>query len=281
MRLHLTTFVIAAIVAGCRPAPPPSGEPSSLQAQEDPAAHEAAPAPPPEPPPPPPPPPPPSPPPPPAAPEAAAASEPPAALLRPEEANETAPERFSVRLDTTKGEVYIDVRRSWAPRGADRFYNLVQRGFFDDNAFFRVVAGFMAQVGLHGHPAVNAAWRNARIEDDPVQQTNARGMLSFATSGKNSRTTQFFINLVDNARLDAMGFAPIGRVRNINVVDRLYAEYGEGAPAGRGPFQARIQNEGNAYLRRDFPELDYIRRATITDQAHSPEPAEGATGPAR
>jgi peptidyl-prolyl cis-trans isomerase A (cyclophilin A) len=191
-------------------------------------------------------------------------AEPPAALLRPGEATETAPERYSVRLDTTKGEVYIDVRRSWAPRGADRFYNLVKRGYFDDTAFFRVVAGFMAQIGIHGHPAVNTAWRNARIEDDPVTQSNTRGMVTFATSGKNSRTTQFFINLVDNARLDGMGFAPIGRVRNVNVVERLYAEYGEGAPAGRGPIQARIQSEGNAYLRREFPELDYIRRASVT-----------------
>jgi peptidyl-prolyl cis-trans isomerase A (cyclophilin A) len=170
-----------------------------------------------------------------------------------------------VRLETTKGEVYVDIRRSWAPIGADRFYNLVKRGYFDDTAFFRVVAGFMAQIGIHGHPAVNAAWRNARIDDDPVQQSNSRGMLSFATSGKNSRTTQFFINLVDNARLDGMGFAPIGRVRNMNVVDLLNSEYGEGAPAGRGPVQGRIQSEGNAYLRREFPALDYIRRAVITD----------------
>jgi peptidyl-prolyl cis-trans isomerase A (cyclophilin A) len=124
----------------------------------------------------------------------------------------------------------------------------------------------MAQVGIHGHPAVNAAWRNARIEDDPVQQSNVRGMVSFATSGKNSRTTQFFINFTDNARLDAMGFAPIGRVRNMDVIDRLYSGYGEGAPAGSGPLQARIQSEGNTYLRREFPELDYIRRAPIEVQ---------------
>lgn len=192
-------------------------------------------------------------------------------LLDPSQAVLTAPERFTVVLDTTKGLVDIDVRRSWAPAGADRFYSLVKIGYFDDTAFFRVIPGFMAQVGIHGDPEVNRAWRMQRIEDDPVTQSNTRGMVSFATSGRNSRVNQFFINFGDNARLDAMGFAPIGRVRDMAVVDQLYGGYGEGAPAGRGPLQARIQSEGNAYLRAEFPELDSIRRAYVADELNVPE----------
>jgi peptidyl-prolyl cis-trans isomerase A (cyclophilin A) len=193
------------------------------------------------------------------------------ALLDPSQARFTAPERFTVVFDTTKGIIDVDVRRSWAPTGADRFYSLVKIGYFDDTAFFRVIDGFMAQIGIHGDPAVNRAWRNERIEDDPVTQSNMRGMLSFATSGKNSRVNQFFINFSDNARLDAMGFAPIGRVRSMDVVDKLYSGYGEGAPAGRGPLQARLQSEGNAYLKAEFPQLDYIRRASIAEETNVPE----------
>jgi peptidyl-prolyl cis-trans isomerase A (cyclophilin A) len=188
------------------------------------------------------------------------------ALLDPSRARETAPERYTVSLDTTKGEILVDVRRSWAPLGADRFYNLVKIGYFDDTAFFRVVAGFMAQIGIHGDPEINRVWRTQRIEDDPVAHQNAAGTVSFATSGKNSRVNQIFINLVDNSRLDAMGFAPIGRVRGLDVVEQLHSGYGEGAPAGRGPLQARVQNEGNAYLRAEFPQLDYIRSAKVVDE---------------
>lgn len=193
------------------------------------------------------------------------------ALLDPSQARFTAPERFTVTLDTTKGPIDIDVRRSWAPAGADRFYSLVKIGYFDDTAFFRVISGFMAQIGIHGDPEVNRAWRMQKIEDDPVTQSNTRGMVSFATSGRNSRVNQFFINFGDNARLDAMGFAPIGRVRSMDVVDKLYAGYGEGAPAGRGPLQARMQSEGNAYLKAEFPELDYVRRVYIADELKVPE----------
>jgi peptidyl-prolyl cis-trans isomerase A (cyclophilin A) len=196
------------------------------------------------------------------------------ALLDPASLTETAPERYMVVFETTKGEVQLDVRRSWAPKGADRFYNLVQSGFFDDTAFFRVVAGFVAQIGLHGDPAVNAAWRTARIDDDPVTQSNVRGMLSFATSGPNTRTTQFFINLGDNARLDGMGFAPFGRVRNMNIVDKLYSGYGEGAPAGRGPIQSRIQAQGNSYLREQFPKMDYITKAYVAEREGKPTRAK-------
>jgi peptidyl-prolyl cis-trans isomerase A (cyclophilin A) len=192
-------------------------------------------------------------------------------LLDPSQAVFTAPERFTVTLDTTKGLIDIDVRRSWAPGGVDRFFSLVKIGYFDGTAFFRVIPGFMAQIGIHGDPAVNRAWRMQRIEDDPVTQSNTRGMVSFATSGRNSRVNQFFINFGDNARLDAMGFAPIGRVRSMDIVDQLYSGYGEGAPAGRGPQQARMQSEGNTYLKAEFPELDYIKRVYIAEEVKVPE----------
>jgi peptidyl-prolyl cis-trans isomerase A (cyclophilin A) len=191
-------------------------------------------------------------------------------LLEPERAKETAPERFTAVLHTTQGELHVDVRRSWAPNGADRFYNLVKAGFFDGVAFFRVVAGFMAQTGLHGEPAVNTAWRGQMIADDPVTQSNVPGMMSFAASGPNTRTTQVFINLAANERLDAMGFAPFGRVRELDVAQKLFAGYGEGAPMGSGPMQQRIQREGNRYLKAEFPKLDYIERATIENEMRAP-----------
>ena len=179
--------------------------------------------------------------------------------------DQRAPERYAVRFDTTKGPVIIDVTRAWAPYGADRFYTLVREGYFTDVAFFRVVSGFMAQAGIHGDPEMNTRWRPRRIPDDPVVESNTRGMVSYAMGGPGTRTTQFFINFVDNSRLDSMGFAPFGRVRDMAAVDALHAGYGEGPPSGRGPNQARIQTEGNAYLRAEFPQLDYIRSATIVD----------------
>lgn len=185
------------------------------------------------------------------------------ALLDPAKANQTAPERFTIKLETTKGEVLIDVDRNLAPLGADRIYNLVKLGYYDDVAFFRVVAGFMAQVGIHGTPSVNAKWREARIQDDPVKASNTPGMVSFATGGPNSRTTQFFINFGDNSRLDGMGFSPIGKVRDMEVMNQIYSGYGEGAPGGRGPSQGLIQTRGNEYLRAEFPQLDYIKKASI------------------
>ncbi len=178
--------------------------------------------------------------------------------------DQRAPDTFTVRLVTTKGNIDIDVTRAWAPYGADRIYTLVREGYFTDVAFFRVIDGFMAQTGLHGDPAMNARWRNRRIPDDPVVQHNRRGYVSYAMAGPGSRTTQFFINFVDNSSsLDSMGFAPFGQVRDMSVVDRLYNGYGEGAPRGRGPAQSLIQQRGNAYLRAEFPELDYIRSAEI------------------
>jgi peptidyl-prolyl cis-trans isomerase A (cyclophilin A) len=176
-----------------------------------------------------------------------------------------APDQYTVELDTTKGPILIDVRREWAPHGADRFYELVQNGYYTDVAFFRVISGFMAQVGISGDPALNVEWREKRIPDDPVKASNARGIATFATSGANSRTTQFFISFSDNSRLDGMGFAPFGKVRDMAPVDALYNGYGEGAPRGRGPDQGRMQSQGNAYLRESFPKLDYIKSAKIIE----------------
>lgn len=185
-------------------------------------------------------------------------------LMHPSKLTEKAPDTFKVRFDTTKGAVTIEVTRSQAPNGADRFYNLVKGGYFKDIAFFRVIPGFMAQFGIHGDPKVSAAWSDAKIQDDPVKASNTRGAITFATAGPNTRTTQLFINLVDNPRLDSMGFAPFGKVvQGMDVVDKLNGEYGEGAPQGRGPYQGQVQAEGNAYLKKDFPNLDYIKSATI------------------
>lgn len=175
-----------------------------------------------------------------------------------------APETFKAQFETTKGKFTVEVTRSQAPNGADRFYNLVRSGYFTDIAFFRVIAGFMGQFGIHGDPKVSTAWRSARITDDPVKSGNKRGAITFAMAGPNTRTTQLFINLADNDRLDGMGFPSFGKVtEGMDVVDKLNSEYGEGAPQGRGPAQGRIQAEGNAYLKKDFPNLDYIKSVTI------------------
>jgi peptidyl-prolyl cis-trans isomerase A (cyclophilin A) len=185
-------------------------------------------------------------------------------LMNPAALTEQAPPVYKAKFDTSKGTFEIQVHRDWAPTGADRFYNLVKNGFFDNTRFFRVVSGFMVQFGLNGDPSVSAQWRQARIRDDQVKQSNTRGMVTFATAGPNTRTTQVFINFGDNNRLDGMGFAPFGQVvSGMNVVDALYSGYGEGAPGGNGPEQGRIQQEGNAYLTKDFAKLDYIKKATI------------------
>ncbi len=178
-----------------------------------------------------------------------------------------APATFKVQFETTKGKFTIEVTRSLAPNGADRFYNLVRSGYFTGVAFFRVIPGFMCQFGIHGDPSVSAKWRAATIPDDPVKGSNTRGTITFATAGPNTRTTQLFINFGDNTRLDSDGFAPFGKVsEGMNVVDKINGEYGEGAPAGNGPDQMRIQREGNAYLKKDFPNLDYIKSATIVSR---------------
>jgi len=185
-------------------------------------------------------------------------------LLDPPHATEQAPDRFRVRFETTKGPFVIEVTRAWAPRGADRFYNLVRVGYYDDVAFFRVIENFMVQFGIHGDPAVNAAWRQARIPDDPVTQSNKRGMVTYAMAGPDTRTTQLFINFRDNTGLDGQGFSPFGRVvEGLSVVDSLYSGYGEGAPSGMGPEQGRAQGEGNAYLKGRFPKLDFVKTARL------------------
>jgi peptidyl-prolyl cis-trans isomerase A (cyclophilin A) len=174
------------------------------------------------------------------------------------------PATYRARFETSAGTFVIEVQRAWAPQGADRFYELVSSGYYDGQRFFRVLAGFMAQFGIAGDPKVAAAWRSRNILDDPVKQSNTRGMVSFATAGPNTRTTQVFINFGNNGSLDGMGFAPFGKVvEGMEVVDKLYADYGEGAPRGRGPDQGRIQSEGNAYLTKDFPKLDYIKHAGV------------------
>jgi peptidyl-prolyl cis-trans isomerase A (cyclophilin A) len=179
----------------------------------------------------------------------------------------TAPANYKVKFETTKGDFVVEVERSWAPLGADRFFSLVKGGFFDDTAFFRAIEGFMVQFGLNGDPNVNMAWGDARIKDDPVVESNTRGRLTFAMGGPNTRTSQMFISYGNNQRLDPMGFSAIGEVskEGMKVVDSLYTGYGEGAPGGNGPAQQRIQYEGNVYLKKDFPKLDYINAATVVE----------------
>ncbi len=185
-------------------------------------------------------------------------------ILNPSLLNEKAPDSFKVRFNTTKGSFVIEVKREWSPNGADRFYNLAKNGFYNNTAFFRVLKGFVAQFGINGDPKVSAIWRNATIPDDEVKISNTRGTVSFATAGPNTRTTQIFINYSDNSRLDKMGFSPFGRViEGMEVVDSLYSDYGEGEPYGKGPSQAKIQIEGNEYLKKNFPNLDYIISANI------------------
>jgi peptidyl-prolyl cis-trans isomerase A (cyclophilin A) len=185
-------------------------------------------------------------------------------LTMPANLNEKAPATYKAKFDTSKGVFVVEVHRDWAPNGADRFYNLVKNGFYDNVRFFRVISGFMVQFGINGDPKVSGPWREARIADDPVKQSNKRGMITYAMAGPNTRTSQVFINFGDNANLDQSGFSPFGRViSGMDVVDKLNAEYGEGAPRGRGPDQSRIQMEGNAYLQKDFGRLDFVKKATI------------------
>lgn len=178
--------------------------------------------------------------------------------------NTTTPETYRAQFETTKGNFTVEVTRAWAPLGADRFYELINNGFYEGARFFRVLPGFVVQFGIPAEPAVAHKWRAARIADDPVTESNKPGTVTFATAGPNTRTTQVFINLENNANLDGMGFAPFGRItEGMEIVGQLYSGYGEGAPHGRGPDQGRIQSEGNAYLEKDFPKLDYIKKAVI------------------
>jgi cyclophilin family peptidyl-prolyl cis-trans isomerase len=185
-------------------------------------------------------------------------------LYRPSSLNLRAPAIYFVRLATTKGVCVIEVHRKWAPLGADRFYNLVRFGFYNGASFFRVLPGLVVQFGISPKPYISRAWHNAAIPDDPVAVSNLRGTVTFATGGPNTRTTQVFINLADNARLDSAGFSPFGKVvGGMTVIERLYSGYGEGAPDGNGPDQTQLEKAGNAYLARYFPRLDHIQSAVI------------------
>jgi peptidyl-prolyl cis-trans isomerase A (cyclophilin A) len=190
------------------------------------------------------------------------------ALLHPETLTAHAPATFEVKFTTTKGDFVVQVNRAWAPIGADRFYNLVKHGYFTDAAFFRVIPGFMVQFGLSADPAVNRVWRNANLKDDRVTQSNTPGMITFATAGPNTRTTQLFINYGNNAPLDAQGFAPFGLVTSgMDVVKQIYSGYGE------SPDQGSITSQGKTYLDKKFPKLDSIKTATIispTADANAP-----------
>lgn len=168
------------------------------------------------------------------------------------------PDVYKVKLETSKGDIVVEVHRDWAPIGAARFQELVEAKFFDECRFFRVVPNFVVQFGINGDPQTNVAWRSKRIADDPVKQSNKRGYLTFATSGPNSRTTQLFINLRDNERLDGMGFSAFGKViEGMKIVDELFSGYGE------TPDQGQIQSAGNAYLTKTFAKLDFIKTARM------------------
>ena len=178
--------------------------------------------------------------------------------LTPVQAQRAAPDEYGVKLATSQGDIIIEVTRKHAPLGADRFHQAVKQGFYDECRFFRVVPKFVVQFGINGDPKIQTKWRESRIKDDPVKATNTRGTLTFATAGPGTRTTQLFINLADNSRLDSMGFAPFGKIiKGMDVVDKLTNKYGE------MPKQGQIQAEGNAYLKKNFPDMDFIKKATI------------------
>jgi peptidyl-prolyl cis-trans isomerase A (cyclophilin A) len=182
-------------------------------------------------------------------------------LMNPASLKAKAPDVYKVQFATTKGDFVVEVHREWAPLGADRFYNLVKNGYYENASFFRVVPNFVVQFGMSAKPAVGQVWQNANIKDDPGKQSNKRGYLTFATAGPNTRTTQIFISLKDNAFLDSMGFSPFGNVtEGMEVVDKLYSGYGD---PPRGPDQGRIAAEGKAYLDKNFPMLDSIKSAKI------------------
>lgn len=198
------------------------------------------------------------------------------ALLRPALLKDKAPDAFQVKFDTSRGEFTVTVTRAWAPLGADRFYNLVKHHFYDNASFFRVVPGFVVQFGLSAYPPVSLAWQHANLKDDPVTQSNKRGTLTFATAGPNTRTSQVFINLKDNAGLDGQGFAPFGVVdgAGMKVVEMFYDQYGDNTPRD---YQDLITKEGKPYLDKSWPKLDSIKSATLVGAAGQAAPAKPAT----
>jgi peptidyl-prolyl cis-trans isomerase A (cyclophilin A) len=182
------------------------------------------------------------------------------ALMTPSKLSEQAPATFDAKFVTTKGDFTVHVTRSWAPLGADRFYNLVKHGYFDDCTLFRVVSGFVVQFGINGDPRIGTAWSHANIKDDSVKASNTKGMITFAMAGPNTRTTQVFINLGNNASLDGQGFAPFGQVtQGMSVVESLYSGYADQPTSHQG----EITMQGNGYLQKNFPKLDVIKSATI------------------
>ncbi|MEN0067100.1 MAG: peptidylprolyl isomerase [Myxococcota bacterium] len=240
----MTLFALAGLLLGCNGSQPETPEPAPVEKAEPAADVKAEPTP---------------------APKAEPEGE--GVLFDPSLAAETAPDTFKAKFETTKGDFVVEVHRDWAPVGADRFYNLVKAGYYSDVAFFRTVANFMAQFGIHGDPKVNRAWREARIADESqVVETNSRGRITFAkTNLPNSRTTQLFINFRNNGRLDKMGFAPFGEVvEGMDIIDSLHMT-GEGFPSGSGPNQAQIQAQGNEYLRDKYPDIDYIKSVTVIE----------------
>src|SRR5467141_1025631 len=201
------------------------------------------------------------------------------ALLRAAMLKEKAPETFRVKFTTTRGDFIVTVNRAWAPIGADRFYNLVKHHFYDNASFFRVVPGFVVQFGLSAYPPVSAAWEKANLQDEPVIQSNKRGYLTYAkTSMPNTRSTQIFINLKDNASLDRQGFSPFGFVdaQGMKVVDMLYDQYGDSA----GPDQDQITKQGKPYIDKGWPKLDSIKSATLVGAAAEAAPAKPAAAKA-
>lgn len=197
------------------------------------------------------------------------------ALLQPATLRAKAPAEYEVKFVTTAGEFTMKVTRAWAPLGADRFYNLVRHHFYDGASFFRVLPGFMAQFGISAFPEVSKVWEHANIKDDPIVQSNHRGFVSFATAGPNTRTTQVFINYGNNEALDRSGFTAFAVVTDgMEVVDKLYNGYGEGAPDGHGPDQGLVSSRGRTYLEKSFPKLDSIRSATLVPAAAPPAPAK-------
>ncbi|MBN2803118.1 MAG: peptidylprolyl isomerase [Deltaproteobacteria bacterium] len=179
------------------------------------------------------------------------------------ETNQVCPDEYTVKLKTTQGDILIDVKKEWAPLGAQRFYTLVKENYYTDVAFFRVIDGFIAQFGISGDPELNTKWRNNKIDDDPVKHDNTTGTVTFAMGGPGTRTTQIFINFKDNKPLDKMGFAPFGIIKDMTNVNKLYSGYGEGAPRGQGPSQMLLQTKGSEYLKPAFPKMDYILNASI------------------
>ena len=182
--------------------------------------------------------------------------------------SQPAPGIYRVRMETAKGIVLLDVTRALAPRGADRFYHLVQVGFYDNSRFFRVISGRFAQFGIAGDPAIAKIWQNERFPGDPVRDSNVRGTFAFAMTGPDARTTQIYINTGDQSRLDPAGFAPFGKVaEGMSIIDKLYAGYGETSGGGmRAGHQGKLFEEGNAYLDREFPLLDRLVRAEIIEE---------------